>query len=262
LRFEALARAIDGGSPWNDAEQARRTYTTYPLIADCGDTGPAYGGCIGNQVIKPDYRFVSDDPSIADFVVPAAGRPTEPRVRAGRLIPDEHSGYLCTFNAGTTTINVISGTKRVRVPITVGSGNGPCASHPILAPRRIERPRPSVIQPEPVLKTRPAFFSFRPVVTEPIAVPPPPPIPVVAPAPPAGTAGARKEEREPSHEEAGHEGRHGFTALRARDRSADAPALALALSAGALAAAMLAGGVVVRRRQEAPRPARNDWTES
>lgn len=108
-------------------------------------------------------------------------------------------GFLCTFNAGSTFINVIAGTHRARIPITVTGGFGPCVDREVTVPGPVPPPSPEVV-PQPAQP----FLHFTPDIPQPLAlIFAPPPVPVVAPAPPASLGLARKEEVEEAEESEG-----------------------------------------------------------
>lgn len=207
LSFTGLARAIDGGGPPGDPEQIRRTYIYFPLPQYCPKIGPDRGGCMAAGALRADYHFVSEDPSIAQFVKQGFG-PGLPLVVDGHLIADDQSGFLCTFKAGSTFVKIVSGTHQMRMPVTVGAGSGPCVKHPVLDPKvdpRVQTTKPVL---DPPLVEQPFRKLFHaPTLPDPLAIVlPPAPGPIAAPAPPASAATSRKEEEEHQTQAEGQEG--------------------------------------------------------
>lgn len=249
LHFTALARAVDGGGPASDHDQIRRTYISFPWF-HTGDNEP-----------RPDYHFTSDDPSIAQFVT--QGLPGLPLVRDNFLLADDQSGFLCTFKAGKTFVNITTGTHRMRMPITVGPGFGTCVEHPVLSPTETQQKRlePSIATP-PGVPT--AINPHLPIlhhllVPDPLAlVLPPAPGPIAAPAPPGSAATSRKEEEEHQTQSEGQEGdgADAVVMLHARRiRSVDPVFLWLMLASMTVLAGL--GGVATGQAKKRKIPDRN-----
>jgi len=214
LLFRALGRGIDGGGPPDDPAQSKRLHIEFPLPFTCpSELIPGYGTCINSRTTRPDFQFVSEDPSIAQFVTAMYGNPRVPlRVRAGEVVPNPQSGLLCTFRQGSTHVKIVSGLHQMRIPITVGPGHGPCIRDAVLA-------RPLVPEPLPNPRPEPAPAPLPPIPAPPnpaVVVLPPPPPPVTAPAPPAAGGYAKKEEHEAEVEESGAD----FQALPVQPRRA------------------------------------------
>jgi len=184
LALRAFGRSIDGGGKAGDTKAMNRLYLDIPVGLRCpsgGDAGDAGGGCFNQRGIRPDYRFVSENPDIADFVYSAGGN--MPIRTGGRLAKDSSSGLLCTFRTGQVWVRVESGGRIGRLPITVVPGTGPCVVDAVT-----ELPELSTIAPEP---DEPR--AIRPAPNNPPAppapkaakapAPPPPPKPVVPAAP-------------------------------------------------------------------------------
>lgn len=207
LRFKGLLRSTTGG--FSDPEQSKTIYQELGWDAPepCSGPGQGFGSCRNINSLMPAHSFYSEDPSIADFVVPRQpfnqGLPLRSASNAIVRDPSGQHGYLCTFKPGTTYINLVSGFHRSRVPITVTGGFGPCVDREIL-----EEPVPPSAVPELPLAAEPAPaeipFSRLGEFPQTIAlIFPPPPAPVVAPAPPASVGLARKEEVEEAEETQG-----------------------------------------------------------
>jgi hypothetical protein len=272
MRFSALGRGLPGG--FSDLDQAKAAYLPMGAGGLNVCRGPGQGGtvCLSANAIQPPYRFYSENPDIADFVLPDFGKGgREPLVDLGAGLPGTilrdpagRFGLLCTFKAGTVGIDVVSGFFRRRMEITVGGGDGPCVDHPIealLPEARPVAPVPPTPVPQVQLLTPPAGLLASPSFTPPLdalaIVLPPPPAPIVAPAPPASAAGAKKEESEHQTESASQDGGDGeaaeFTAIRHHERQSPLPDPSMWLAASAVLLGML-GGVVgaraaVRRRE-------------
>jgi hypothetical protein len=246
--FRGLGRRPRGGDRWGQASAGSGNpepsggdpYTLFPpdqcLVAGC------------SARIVPEYSFVSSDPDIADFVRqdPASTNLRKPFLDADdKVVTDNSSGLLCTFNAGTTTVTVSAGGFSYSEQVTVlgGSVQRPCGTRP-LRPDRFKRaaavaappapppppnsppgsppvnfsppappaapappaPQPSPPQPPPPPQP-PAFLpaSTPPLAVVPAIVPPPPP-PIVRPLPPGGApARVYQVEREEEEEAATEE---------------------------------------------------------
>lgn len=210
LRFGALGRVPDVGGAHGlgrsaDQAQGRATYLSLPFPRACALLeDPARDGCRPASVVEPDFRFVSDDPAVAEFVRADPADPTRPfRDASGRLVHDERSGLLCTFGTGTTTVRVESGFIAAAVPVEVSAGAGPCT------PRTFAPPDPAVVLPgreprtfpppdEPADPPLPKGRLPEPAGVAAIA----PPLVNAAPAPPASGGGQRQEEHEVASERA------------------------------------------------------------
>jgi hypothetical protein len=135
--------------------------------------------------MTPEYTFTSSDPDIADFVAvdPATSNLRKPLQGAdGKVVTDAHSGLLCAFNPGRTTLTVSAGGMSYSQVVTVqtGSVQQPCGTRP-LSPdkfRRVEQPS-GAATPPPAPAPAPA------VAPSPSPAPPPPPPPAAPQAPPA-----------------------------------------------------------------------------
>lgn len=250
LEFEALARAPAGGT--SDLEQSRAIYLKFPRPVTCSGPGLQRGACASREAVHPAYRFWVEDPKIAQFVKPDDGRPGTPfRNAGGRVVPDDQSGFLCTFTTGTTYVNIESGMRRARVPITVRGGVGPCVEAPVPEPPVSKAPvveeRRIVQQPQDI----PRRFSPKRADTA-VAIFPPPPAPVVAPAPPGAPGVGRKEEHEPSHETEGHgQTRYPATALAHRP-AADPVAQSWAVLGGVAVLSFMGAAVAAAKRERRP----------
>ncbi len=192
----------------------------------------------------PEYTFTSSEPDVADFVAPDPGSPNPRNVLLVKEKPvlDSHSGLLCAFNAGTTTVTVSTGGLSYSQQVTVlaGSVQRPCGTTPLrnraaiepasaapVAPAPAPTPSPApapaptlpppppppiapapapapAVQPAPVPAPTPT--PIVPVPTQPpiplVAIVPPPPPPAVQPTPPSGTSQVQATEREEEEEEA------------------------------------------------------------
>jgi hypothetical protein len=137
-----------------------------------------------SSAIEPEYTFTSSEPEIANFVEqdPNSANLRKPLQDAqGHVIPDPHSGILCAFNAGTTTVTISAGGLSYSTPVTVlgGSVEQPCGTVPLSAKHFKMQAQESATPPSsPPPSPAPA--------PAPVAPPPPPPAvtpPVKAPAP-------------------------------------------------------------------------------
>lgn len=133
--FSALARRPQAGQrciernspqPPGGCEKAPDPYIPIPshcLGAKCSST------------VFPSYRFSSSNPDIANFVEPdpASLEVDQPLLQNEETIPDETSGLLCAFNAGTTTVTIEAGGLAYSEPVTVqaGSVERPCGTVPL-----------------------------------------------------------------------------------------------------------------------------------
>lgn len=262
LRFRGVGRGIDGGNPSTDPTQGRRTYLTFPLPNPCPDSGPFYGGCLSQSALRPDYHFVSEDPSVAQFVAMEADG--VPLVRDGHLTPDDQSGLLCAMRPGTVWVNIVSGAHRSRMPVTVRPGEGVCSKFPVLqtlVPHfAAAAPQPGSPAPAPAQPAASKTFVPTPPIPESVAlVLPPAPAPIAAPSPPASAAGASKEEEEPETQTEGQEGDGApGQEFRAISQPYD-PAEGWAVGGAAILLGVVGAGAAALRkpsRRHVPAPAR------
>jgi hypothetical protein len=180
--FRGLGRRPRGGDRWGQASAG--TGNPNPAGADPYTLFPPdqclVAGCTAR--INPEYSFVSSDPDIADFVRqdPASANLRKPYLDANdKVVTDNTSGLLCTFNAGSTTVTVSAGGYSYSEQITVlgGSVQRPCGTRP-LRPDRFKR-RPTIAAPP-----APPPPPTSPPADTPVNFAPPPPPPALAPAPP------------------------------------------------------------------------------
>ena len=255
IRFSGAGRIPDMGRV-DQGEVPYRAYTParidFPFAA-----APDAGG----SVVRPDYRFSSDDDAIAAPVKPDPGNPSRPALdRSGHTSLDPQSGLFCAFKPGSTTIHLTAGTVTARLPVTVTSGSGTLCG-PLAA---LPRP-PAVVanvslpvQPRPAPPGPGAAPLPRPHVVRPqapdtaVGIPLPPPAGVV-PAPPGGMGqGAGQKEKEEESEAATEDAR--MTALLPRREGSDSASW-LPLGAAAAGTA-LAGYCLARGRRRRARPVR------
>ena len=189
--FRGLGRRPRGGDRWGQASAGSGIpnpsggdpYTLFPP-AQC-----LVAGCAAR--ISPEYTFTSSDPDIADFVKqdPASSNLRKPFLDANdKVVTDNSSGLLCTFNAGTTTVTVAAGgfSYSEQVRVLPGSVLRPCGTRP-LRPDRFTRAVPTAAPPAPPPPpssppgSPPVDFT-PPALTPPVA--PPPPAPTPNPPPP------------------------------------------------------------------------------
>jgi hypothetical protein len=258
LRFTALARGLNGGI--SDPEQSRATYYDigFSTLPVCSPPGQGNGYCASRDALQVPYRFYSEDPAIADFVMPDVGRGFDVPLRhQGKIVHDAGGTYglLCAFKTGSTYINAVSGFHRSRIKISVEPGFGPCIDKPVIRtvvePRVIVKPQP---QPQPV----PERFFRVPPRNELVAIFPPPPAPVVAPAPPGAPGVGRKEEHEVEYETESDEGHrhkyvahHEFVPVAKRRRASPVEAPYLMLGAIAMMAFFGAAIAAAARQRRA-----------
>jgi hypothetical protein len=131
--------------------------------------------------VEPEYTFTSSEPEIANFVEqdPNSANLRKPlQDTSGHVIPDPHSGILCAFNAGTTTVTISAGGLSYSTPVTVlgGSVEQPCGTVP-LSPRHFKAQAQESAAPPSSPPPSPA------PAPAPIAPPPPPPPSPAAAAP-------------------------------------------------------------------------------
>ncbi|MFN2641860.1 MAG: hypothetical protein ABR548_08210 [Actinomycetota bacterium] len=256
LRFSALARSLSGGT--TDPEQSHAAYISlgHSLMSSCSGAGQGAGACQARDAFQPPYRFWSEDPSIADFVVPDFGHSDSyPFIHDDAPVRDTDGqfGLLCTFKAGSTFIDVQSGFQTSRMKISVGGGFGPCIKKPVVVPPVVNQPH---TQPRPV-EVNPSVihrYFYHEQLSD-VVIIPPPPAAVVVPAPPGAPGVGRKEEHEYAPDTEGHdEGHHKATtyefsaASRPRtEPSSQALPFLGALILVAFFGATLAAAVVKRR---------------
>jgi hypothetical protein len=181
--FRGLGRRPRGGDRWGQASAGSGVpnpsggdpYTLFPP-AQC-----LVAGCAAR--ISPEYSFTSSDTDIADFVKqdPASSNLRKPFLDANdKVVTDNSSGLLCTFNAGTTTVTVAAGgfSYSEQIRVLPGSVLRPCGTRP-LRPDRFTRSTPTSVPPAPPPPPNSPPGS-PPVNFEPPALAPPPP---AAPAP-------------------------------------------------------------------------------
>ncbi|HWA53540.1 MAG TPA: hypothetical protein VG816_05145, partial [Solirubrobacterales bacterium] len=236
--FQALARRPLAGMECtgNAAPNACETKNPEPYV-------PIPTQCVGAKCgtgVFPDYTFTSSEPDIADFVAPdpASPNPRNVLLIQNKPVLDPHSGLLCAFNEGTTTVTVSTGglTYSQKVTVLGGTAQRPCGTTPLrnrpglagptptppplagnppsgsTPPTTLPPPAPPATAaatpapvahqptpPPPVLP--PVFFSTPAQLATPIVpiVPPPPPL-VLQPTPPSGSSYV--QEREEEEEEA------------------------------------------------------------
>ena len=254
LRFTGLARGLSGG--FGDPDQSRATYFNIgsDIPIECEGVGQGHGYCTSRDALQPSFRFYSEDPSIADFVVPDFGLGgRQPQRVAGKVARDPQGRYglLCGFKAGTTHVNLVSGFHRSRMKVTIDGGFGLCVDKPVpsLVKGRVVRRAPAPRPPEDEIERSFRRLSVR---TEPLALFPPPPAPVVAPAPPGAPGVGRKEEHEVEYESETHgDGKHQFVArqMSARQEPWQQPAPLL----GGMLLMSFFGAVVVAAARERKR---------
>jgi hypothetical protein len=189
--FEGLARRPRAGircttqSPPSDPEGCTRRapdpYVQIPSVCQ----GPKCG-----TAIFPEYSFSSSDAEVAQFVEPDPNSLNPRRVLLGtdhKPVPDSHSGLLCTYNAGTTTVTIDTGGLSYSTQVTVqeGSVEQPCGTVPRRGTGEAE---PALTAPPP---PPPGPGPPTPTTT-PIThlAPPPPPVPTPTPVPVTPTAPA------------------------------------------------------------------------
>ena len=153
-----------------------------PIPTQCQGTRCASG-------VFPEYSFSSSNPDIADFVEPDPGSPNPRNVLLVKEKPvlDSHSGLLCAFNAGTTTVTVSTGGLAYSEKVTVQGGavQRPCGTTPLTnqpVPQAATAPPPAP-SPAPVPAGGPAPFPPPPAPAAPAPAPPVPVHPPVVPAP-------------------------------------------------------------------------------
>ncbi|HVO53053.1 MAG TPA: hypothetical protein VMT37_01430 [Solirubrobacterales bacterium] len=239
--FEGLARrplagteCVGNGAP--TFCDAARPDPYIPIPAECRGSKCATG-------IFPEYTFTSSEPDIADFVAPdpASLNPRNPLLVSEKPVLDPHSGLLCAFNAGTTTVTVSTGGLSYSQQVTVlaGSVQRPCGTTPLRnrtvsgaeetpttppgpAPAPVPTPIPTPVPPPPPvapvtpkpvppkvarpatpITPVPAPFVPVPVALAPLTpIVPPPPAPALPLTPPSGTSPVSATEPDEEEEEA------------------------------------------------------------
>jgi hypothetical protein len=187
--FEGLARrARAGNDAHNQSIEGISDRETDPYI-------PIPENCVGASCVnamEPEYEFVSSRKDIGDFVAP---NPTSTEHNAVLLdpktqkpIPDAHSGLLCAYNKGETTVTLKAGglSSSMRVKVEPGSVRRPCGTTKLEVLPEVESAAPA-----PAPSPAPTPASAAPAGTPPpIPLPPPPaaaaiapPVPVTHPAP-------------------------------------------------------------------------------
>lgn len=250
--ISALARLVTGG--FSDPDQAKAAYLFHgskPIF--CGNKAQGNGICISGAARLPEFKFYSDDPSMADFVKRDALNAALPDKVGKQLFPDPGGaeGLLCVFDKlGRVGINAVAGLHRARIVIEVTPGTGRCLNgegpRPPTPPPTVP-PSPGSV-PDPVRKR--AFFFARGSDAEVAAVAPPPPAPVVAPAPPGAPGVGRKEEHEIEVEKQGHDDSSAFTAIsHARRAEQNASGVATPMLIGAVMMAFF-GAVAAATHRE------------
>ncbi len=217
--MSAYARGLNGG--FSDPRQSKTTYLSHGIetTASCGGSYHGNGSCISTSAVLPNFYFYSENPDVAEFVVPDPLGQGGPEISgAGNVVPDPGGGFgfLCTFKPGTAYINAVAGLQRHRLALTVAptQGASPCTKTEY-PPSPVPTPKPSIpASPEPEPPEPPITFSAsRPPLVEIVAVFPPPPAPVVAPAPPGAPGVGRKEEQEVEYQTEKHDD-HSFVDAR------------------------------------------------
>ena len=145
--------------------------------------------------VFPEYAFSSSNPDIADFVKsdPASPNPRNVLLVGGKPVLDSHSGLLCAFNAGTTTVTVSTGGLAYSEKVTVlgGTAQRPCGTtplrnpatrQPVVAPPLAPSPAPVAAGPTPPAPAPPPTLPGAPAPAPPAVKPPPPPVQPPAPA--------------------------------------------------------------------------------
>lgn len=231
--FSALARRPNAGEECRggSAPQVCETVAPdsyVPIPSEC------HGGRCASGIL-PDFTFTSSEPDIADFVSqdPSSLNPRTPLLVKQKPVLNSHSGLLCAFNEGTTTVTVSTGGLAYSQKVTVlgGTAQRPCGTTPLrhlppvkgstpvppppalpptppstppVAPPPVPpvataaAPAPTPVTPHPPTPTLPpTFFSTPTQFATPIVpiVPPPPPL-LLQPTPPSGTSSVQEKEEE------------------------------------------------------------------
>jgi hypothetical protein len=189
LQFEGIGRRPPGtlASLANEPFPGYENYVGIPAPS-CGE----------RPCMPPSYSFASSDPTVGEFVEPAApGSPYPTLNAAGRPIPSSTSGLFCGYNAGTTTVSVNAGLLSYSLPVTVEPGGAgvPCGKGlpPGHSPPIYQHP-PSItaaankgagVPPPPATAPHGNALPASVAVPPPAAAPSPPQPSPPAPAPPA-----------------------------------------------------------------------------
>jgi hypothetical protein len=124
LQFEAIGRRPAGTlatvASQSPAFQGFANYVEIPAPS-----------CGSRPCVKPSYTFASSEPTVGDFVEPAASGSSFPKLNAsGHPIPSSASGLFCAYNPGTTIVSITVGLLQYSLPVTVQPGNigQPCGT--------------------------------------------------------------------------------------------------------------------------------------
>ncbi len=199
-----------------------------PIPAQCQGTRCA-------SAVLPEYTFSTSNPDIADFVAtdPGSSNPRRVLLVNEKPVLDPHSGLLCAFNAGTTTVTVSTGGLAYSTKVTVlgGTVQRPCGTTPLRNPPSpttaiatpplpaggpefapgptppppaapvLATPAAPSLQPPPPPPLVPApiatpFFASTATATPVVPIVPPPPVPAAQPTPPSGTSPVSEREED------------------------------------------------------------------
>jgi hypothetical protein len=183
--FRGLGRRPRGGGRLEFSLEGFVATNGSPYVQLPSEPCGTESACPGR--LDPEFRFTSSDPDIADFVQrdPASDNQRKPLLdpRTDKPIPDSTSNLLCAFNAGTTTVTLVSGGMRSQVPVTVqqGSVQRPCGTVPLHPSRFVRRPATEPSEQPEVAQPPPPAPGETPIPE--IDLPPPPPPASPAPAP-------------------------------------------------------------------------------
>jgi hypothetical protein len=183
--FEALARRPQAGQECigSNAPSTCNVVRPDPYV-------PIPTQCKGSRcatAVFPEYTFTSSEPDIADFVQadPASLNPRSVLLVDEKPVLDSHSGLLCAFNSGTTTVTVSTGglSYSQKVTVLAGSVQRPCGTTP-LRNRSTTEPLPAAAVPPPPAPAPAPAPTPTPVLPPPPtpATPAPPPPPIAQPA--------------------------------------------------------------------------------
>jgi hypothetical protein len=202
-----------------------------PIPARCQGARCASG-------VLPEYTFSSSNPEIADFVAadPRSPNPRNVLLVGEKPVLDPHSGLLCAFNPGTTTVTVSTGGLAYSAKVTVlgGTAQRPCGTKPVKRsavlppepeplPKPEERefaqpplppPPPAPVLPSPSLASQPTphlppppppmagptFFPATVAAPPVVPIVPPPPVPAAQPTPPSGTSPVSEREEDAAYD--------------------------------------------------------------
>lgn len=258
----ALARGLPGG--FSDPDQAKTQYLFHGFQRlRCGYKGQGNGVCISASATLPRFRFYSEDPSVANFVIRDPVDATAPRKIGGeiQLDPVGAEGLLCVFKLGKVGIVAEAGLHKTRIEIEGIPGDGPCVEKEVKGVKVVQPEIPPGPRPEPAKKE--SFFFRTQPRQELTVVFPPPPAPVVAPAPPGAPGVGSKEEHEVEFETESHDDSsknqyraHQFTAMshQRRERAADVGNSWMLLSGVTLIAFFSACALAAVRERSQSRP--------